>query len=408
MNKRHVVIVGGGFAGVEITRRLLKHDAPVTITLISKNDTFEYYPGLYKLVTGAIPMEVSIPLRTLFPKKVTIVQGVYKTLDQKSKQVVLEDGHTITYDYVVLAMGSETNYFNIPGLPERSFSFKSVSEALRLKQHLCKLFTNAKEVSKEDMVARLHTVIVGGGPSGVELAGNLKAYLAEAAKEYSVDPSYITIDLIEAAPRILPALSEKVSGIAEKRLRQMGVNIFVNRALQSEDIEQITLKDMQMKTGTVIWTAGTRVNPAFGTTPGATLDEKKRVAISPLLTLSTTHEIFIAGDGAGTTYSGLAQTAMHDGKYIAYAIDALSRGRIVKAYRPKKPSFVIPIGTGWAMYIHNNTILTGVIPWILRSIIDFKYFTSTMSLGYACKVLEKGKRYRKSHTSCGLEEAQTR
>ncbi len=402
-----VVVVGSGFAGIEVVKTLKRLGVPVSITLVSQKSNFEYYPGLYKLVTGALPIEVSVPVRTIFPDpSIEFIEATYERVDQDRQVITISDKagelREIVYDYLILALGSETNFFNIKGLPELSYSFKSVKAALSLKQHFCELFAKAKELPKDELVSTLHVLIVGGGPSGVELAGDLRSYLTNVAREFGVDPSLVTIDLIEATNRVLPTLPLKVSTIAEARLRKMGVNIFVNRALAAQEVEEVILKDMSMNSHTVIWTAGTRINGAYLNIPGVTFDERKRIIVTPYLTLPNDNNIFIAGDGAATTYGGLAQTAIDHGAYIARHIQARLKGKKLHSYEAFRPSFVIPIGTGWALFNYKNFVMTGVLPWILRSIVDFRYFASIVPLRHVFAVFHKGKKYRKIHGGCAL------
>lgn len=403
-----VVVVGAGFAGIEVVKTLQSLHTPVSVTVVSKKPTFEYYPALYKLVTGALPMEVSVPVRAILPHTtVTFVEATYEKVDQDRQIITVLDNtgvHTeIVYDYLILALGSETNFFNIKGLPELSHSFKSVAAALKLKRHFCELFSKAKDLTKDELVSILHVLIVGAGPSGVELAGDLRSYLTKIATASGVDPSLVTIDLIEANNRVLPTLSPKVSVLAEARLRKMGINIFVNRALASQEVEEVILKDMSMSSHTVIWTAGTRINSAFMTIPSATFDERKRIIVSPYLTLPNDNNIFIAGDGAATPHSGLAQTAIEHGKYIAHHIDATLRNKKISTYQPAKPSFVIPIGTGWALFVHKNFVMKGWIPWLLRTAVDFRYFTHIMPLHRVFAVFQKGRKYRHTHGGCSVD-----
>ncbi len=398
-----IVVIGGGFAGIQTVKALLKYHPKAAITLVSKSLIFEYYPALYKLVTGALPIEVSVPIKTIFPKDVELLEATYTGIDQARQVVLLEGGKELPYDYAVIALGSETNYFGIPGLPERSYSFKSVSEALRLKQHFCKLFGSAATLPKDEQVAKLRTIIVGAGPSGVELAGDLRHYLTRLALDAKIDPNLIAIDLIDGGSRVLPVMSERISNIAESRLRKMGINIYVNRALQAEEIDKIILKDMEVKTGTVIWTAGTRINGGFNTIPNVALTERKRVQVTDYLTLPNDNRVFVAGDGAGTQYSGLAQTAIYDGNYIGKHIANLIKGKKIAAYKPTQPSFVIPIGTGWALFSSGNFVMTGLIPWFMRSAIDFKYFVSIVPLSYVFKVFQLGKKYRKVKGGCSID-----
>ncbi|HWC57779.1 MAG TPA: FAD-dependent oxidoreductase [Candidatus Paceibacterota bacterium] len=402
-----VVVVGGGFAGIEVIKTLRRLKIPVAITLVTRQAVFEYYPALYKLVTGALPIEVSVPVRTIFADStIAIVQGIFTGVakEQKTLSVTVEGKEQhYPYDYLVLALGSETNFFNIKGLPELSYSFKSVAAALRLKEHFCTLFSKAATLSKEELVSMLHIIIVGAGPSGVELAGDLRSYLRRVAKEFKVDPSLITIDLIEAGNRVLPTLPEKVSVKAEARLRKMGVNIFINRALAAQEVEEVILKDMQVSSHTVIWTAGTRINSAYLSLPDVTLDARKRVVVSPSLTLPDSTDIFIAGDGAATLYSGLAQTAIEHGRYIGKVIAATVRNKKFPPYAPKQPSFVIPIGVNWALFVHKKFVVSGFLPWLLRSVVDFRYFLHIVPLSHVFAVFRKGMKYRKVAGGCPID-----
>ncbi len=406
-----IVVVGSGFAGIEVVKNLITLGAEVDLTIVTKQPIFQYYPGLYKLVTGALPIEVSVPVRTIFPSnKIAIVEATYNTVDQARQIISVThaggDTSEIAYDYLVIALGSETNFFNIKGLPDLSYSFKSVAAALKLKAHFCELFAKAKDLTKDQLVSMLHVLIVGGGPSGVELAGDLRSYLTRVAMEFSVDPSLVTIDLIEANNRVLSALSPKVSMKAEARLRKMGVNIFVNRALEAQEIEEVILKDMSMSSHTVIWTAGTRINSSYMEIPGVTFDERKRIVVTNTLSLPSDNNIFIAGDGAATPYSGLAQTAIDHGQFIARHIHRSIHNKRPTAYIPKRPAFVIPIGVNWALFSYKNFVMTGWIPWILRSMIDFKYFTHIVPLKHVFAVFKKGKKYRKIKGGCAVDNGQ--
>jgi len=373
----NIVVVGAGFAGIATVKALLKSHVHAKITVVTDKDYFTYYPSLYGLVTDAKQSEVAFPLTDIFPEgRVHILRATFSGIDQ-CRQVVtaLHKGveTVLPYDYAVIALGSEANYFNIPGLKERSFSFKSVEAALTLKAHFESVLASAKTLEKNEAVARLHTLVVGGGPSGVELAATLKRYLTTRAKAHGIDSSLVTIDLIEASPRLLPTMSEKVSAVTEARIRQLGINVFTNRALQSEDIDEVVLNDMEVKTGTVIWTAGTAINNEYPTISGIALSEKKRVVVTEYLTLPNDNHVFIAGDGAATQYSGLAQTAIHNGKYIGRTIANMMTCKALVSYKAKTPTFVVPVGKNWALFSHKSMLWYGVLPSIVRRLIDWHY-----------------------------------
>lgn len=378
----NIVVVGGGFAGIAAVKKLQKMGLNATITLISKNERFEYYPGLHHLVTGAKVSDVSIPLRDVFTSDIVILHKTYTGLDQTARMVLLSDGSTVPYDYVIIALGSEANYFNIPGIAEYSQSFKSVNEAVALKEQYVSIFPRivamlaaGTQAAKNEAVALLHTVIVGAGPSGVELAASLKPFLQNLAVQHHVDPSLVTVTIVEAAPRVLPTLPAEVSVVVEKRLRVLGIDVLCNHALQSYDGKTVVLGESTIMTSTVIWTAGTRISTAYSGDMFAFTD-RKRVVVSPTLNLPNDSRVFVAGDGAGTAFSGLAQTAIYDGAYVASVIAATIQGKTIPQYKPTKPSFVIPLGNTWAIMNIGSWLLTGYLPSLLRTAIDQHYFWS--------------------------------
>lgn len=391
--QKRVVIIGGGFGGIETAKRLSK-DRSVAVTLITKNPYFEYYPALYKLVTGALAIEVCVPYDVIFDKKsgVTVIQGEYVSYDGAQKQVSLVDGRTFSYDYLVLAMGSQTNYFNIPGIETYAFSFKSAQEALALKQHFVELLQQSKDVSKDELVERFHVTIVGGGPSGVELAGDITTYLRKMTRRYHIDPSFVTVDLIESNTRVLASMPEAVSQKAEARLRSLKVNLYTNRQLQAQDLDGITASGMTLESGTVIWTAGTKIHDSFKPLP---VDEKRRVVVEKNFSLPKEDHVFVIGDGASAPGSGLAQGAIAHGAYVAGAIQDMIAGKSVAPYAPKTIGYIVPIGHSWAVLTYKAITVSGFIPWILRSFVDFKYFVTIVPLAYVFDVFRQGKKYRR-------------
>jgi len=215
-----VVIVGGGFAGIAAARVLAKKGLHADITLISKQPRFQYYPNLYRLVVGATVNQVSIPLAKTLPENVTLLIDTYTGIDQAAHTIVLASGTVLPYDFLVLALGSEPNYFGIDGMEAHSKSFLSVDKALALKQYFSETLQAAKMLPAEEAKIKLHTVIVGAGPSGVELAGVLRRYLVCQAKKAGVDPKHITIDLLDSLSRVLPAVPEHASALSRNNCRK--------------------------------------------------------------------------------------------------------------------------------------------------------------------------------------------
>ncbi len=391
-----VLIIGGGFAGTRAAIDLAKKGLPNThITLVSNKSYFEYYPALYRVVTGASPIEVCVPLEDIVPYGVDIVVDTVTSIDLTKKVVTSEKYGEMPYTTLVLALGSETTYFNLPGLDSMSLGFKSTKEALRLKNHIYNLFKTHMHPNQNELTSHFHVVVVGGGPSGVEVAGDLTAFMRKLAKETGVDPSLVTIDLIESNPRLVPALPPEVSERILRRLRILGVNIFLNRRLVKEEVESVYMKDMSLQTKTVIWTAGTQINQLVASTEGLQFSEKKRVVVDEYMRALGHSDVYVAGDLAATPYSGLAQTAIYDGSYLADTVASEILGKKVRAYAPKKVGYVIPVGDDWAALVIGKFRLYGRFAYLVRHAIDFRFFSGILTVRKLFSLFFEGWRYRK-------------
>lgn len=398
-----VVILGGGFGGVSTALNLAKLNLPgLEIKLISDKPHFEYHAALYRVVTGRSPLEVCVPLTEIFApyrdnknkqkEKIEIITDRINKIDLTGKILNGVSGSRYSFDYLVIALGSETSYFGISGLPEFSFGFKSIGEALRLKAHLHELFQNCASgvATGDDKVCGAHLVVVGGGASGVELAGELAIYGRQLAQKHGLEPALVTVDLIEAAPRLLPALPAKVSEKVKARLHGLGVNVFLNRVLKREEVNSIELGDMTIKSKTIIWTAGVKTHSLLAGVPGLRFDKKGRVlvdgALRPMLALDGSDSIpnvFVVGDCAATKYSGMASTAARDGAHVARAFEALALNQAVRVYRPEPPFSSIPVGPDWAATQFGPFTLYGYLGWLGRRWADWKYFRSILSFKQA-------------------------
>ena len=393
LQETKIVIVGGGFGGVRTALDLSRENLPgAKIILLSNKPHFEYHAGLYRVVTGKSPLEVCIPLNEIFENKnVEVVEDKIVKVDLTRKVLFGESGSKYKFNFLVAALGSETAYFDIPGLKEYSFGFKSITEALRLKNHLHEVFASCEKAPKEEKVCLVHVVVVGAGSSGTELAGELALYTKEMAKNHNIDPSLVTVDLIEVAPRILPSLPEKVSKKVDKHLRSLGVNIFVNRAILKEEIKQVYLHDIEMKVKTVIWTAGVKPNNLYREVKGLEFDSKGRVLVDEYLQAKGQQGVFVIGDAASTLYSGTAQTAISDGKIVGENIYRLIKGKHLVKNTPKKPVTAIPVGTGWAAVVIGPVELYGSLGWSLRRLAGFRFFLTILPFKKALLAFQDGK-----------------
>lgn len=364
MTKEKILIVGGGFGGVKTALELAESDK-FDITVLSDRDQFRYYPTLYHTTTGGSKANSSIPLSRLFLKKpITFLQGQAVSMDKRAKTVTLADGQVLNYDTAVLSLGVVTNYFGIDGLAEFSYGIKSQEEAQRLKAHLHQQLT-------DDHQPDLNYVIIGAGPTGIELSGALPHYLKRIMKNHGIKHKAIHIDLIEAAPRLLPRMPKDTSRMVQRQLKRLGIKLFVGQAVQGETADELTVNGKPIRSHTVIWTAGVTNHPFFKDN-GFTITSRGKVSVDAYL--QTDDSIFIIGDNANTPFSGMAQTAIHDGAFVAENLIRRANGKQMKSYKVKKPITVIPAGDRWAAVLWGKMRLYGWLGWVLREAGDLVGF----------------------------------
>lgn len=364
MAKTEVLIVGGGFGGVKAALELAG-DPQLAVTLLSDSQDLRYYPTLYHTATGGQRANSSIPLTSLFESKsVTLVQGTAKTLDRKAKAVVMADGQRLGYDSLILALGVVTNFFGIPGLDEYAYSIKTQSEVQRFKAHLHRQLTDEHQPDP-------HYVIVGAGPTGIELAGALPGYLKHIMKSHGVNHRAVHIDLIEALPRLLPRLPKDVSRRVRRRLQRLGIRLYLGSAVQGETADELTVNGKPIRSHTVIWTAGVTNHPFFKEN-NFVLTGRGKVAVD--VYLQAEPDIYVIGDNANTPYSGLAQTAIRDGEFVARNLRRQASGKGLRSYKAKAPITVIPAGPHWAVVIWGRVVFDGWFGWLLREAADLVGF----------------------------------
>ncbi|HET7673487.1 MAG TPA: FAD-dependent oxidoreductase [Candidatus Saccharimonadales bacterium] len=362
-NQKHkAVIAGGGFAGIKTALELSK-DSRFEITLISDNENFRYYPSLYHTATGGSKDVSSIPLSEIFADKpqVKVVNGKLKSLDREKTAVKTDKGEQYEYDVLVLALGMVTNFFGIPGLQDFAYGIKSLDEAERLKKHLHKHITTSKHPD-------LNYVVVGGGPTGVELAGVLGDYVRLVCDKHGVNKRSVHVDLVEAADRLLPRSPKAVSKKVERQLKHKGVKVYLKSAVKSQNQDELLVNDKPIRSHTVIWTAGMANSPFF-TEQNFQLAKNHKVRVDQFLQAEP--GIYVVGDNADTPYSGMAQTALYDGVYIANNLIKLANNEPPLPYTAKEPIYVMPAGPHWAAVIWGKLRFYGLLGWGLRRAADF-------------------------------------
>ncbi len=374
-----ITIVGGGFGGVKAALELAEDDRN-TITLISDKTEFQYYPALYGAATGHNHLESWVPLEKIFSGKsnVMLVQDTIVTIDAEAKELGAASGQNYSYETCILALGAVTTYFGIEGLDTYAYGIKSSEEIEKLKAHLYEEITgNSSEESKR-------YVVIGAGSTGVELSSALGSYIKKIYDHYGMNSQGVCIDLLEAAPRILPKMTEKASRLATKRLKKLGVNVQTGQAVEQATADSIIVGGKPLTTHTVIWTSGVTNHSFFKENKLFTLAKNGRVQVDEYLRAS--QDVYVIGDNADTPFTGLAQTALHDAIFVAGNLKRHAHGKPMKKYKAVKPPVVVPIGENWAIFEWHGFCMGGWIASILRRAADFIGYSDMLPLGQALGV----------------------
>lgn len=360
MKKEKVLIVGGGFGGIKAALEL-DEDPRFSVTLLTNQPVFHYYPTLYRAATGGKKSTSFIPLESVFENKDTnIAIGTAQSLDRKAQTVTTDKGDVYQYDTLILAMGVITNYFGIPGLSDFSYGIKSVQEVTQFKQQLHQQLIDEK---KPDM----NYVVVGGGPTGIELAGALPSYIQQIMKTHGLQDRKVHVDLVEASPRLLPRGSKLVSTLVKRRLQKLGVRVHLGKVVQGQDANHLTVSGKPIQSHTVVWTAGITNNPFFSQNNFVLMGRGK---VATDVYLQAEPNIYVIGDNANTPYSGMAQTAVLDGEFVAHNLQRKASGKNMKSYVAIEPWSVIPVGKRWAVATRGKFKTYGITGYFLREAAD--------------------------------------
>lgn len=372
-----VLIVGGGFGGVKAALGLANHPA-FHVTLLSDDDSLRYYPTLYRAATGGSRANSSIPYTVIFRgTNVHLIKGTAVTLDRTKRLIMTAGGQAFDYDYLILALGVVTNYFNIPGLADYSYSIKSQAEAARFKRHLHSQITEAGQPD-------LNYIVVGGGPTGIELAGALPDYIKQILKNHNLPAKTrrVHISLVEAMPRLLPNLPKSTGRQVSRQLKKLGVRLYLKARVEGESAGSLTINGHPLASHSVVWTAGVTNHPFFQQNNFVIMNHGK-VGVNAYL--QTEPNIFVIGDNANTPFSGMAQTALHDGAFVAHNLIRASQGLMYKSYQTRKPVSIIPAGPHWASVDFGRIRLNGRLGFLLREAADLRGFKELEPWGQATK-----------------------
>ena len=376
MKQTKVIIVGGGFGGIKAALELEKHD-DIAVTLISDKDHFIYYPSLYAVATGGSSRQSFVPLASIFKgTKVTVVIDTIETYDPERKLICSAD-REYSYDKAIFALGVVTSYFGIKGLDKYSFGIKSAEEVDRFRRHIHNEMVADHKIDKQ-------YVIVGAGPTGVELSAALASHITHIAEAHNIRHKNIRIKLVEAAPRVLPRMSEAASDRVKTRLESLGVEVMTNEKVEWQDDDEVFVSGRSMPTHTVVWTSGVSNNPFFEAHNHIfTLAPNKKVTVNEHMMVND--NTYVIGDNALTQYSGLAQTALHDALYVAKDIVRAKHHKPRPLYRVVKPPVVIPVGKRWAILEWNWILIIDYIGHMIRRAADFIGYNDMLPIGLAFK-----------------------
>lgn len=384
-----VVIVGGGFGGLYATR-MLKH-ADVNVTLIDRRNFHLFSPLLYQVATGALsPGEIASPLRYVLnrQKNTRVLLGEVVDLDVDRRELLLADGSRIPYDTAIFATGSTHSYFDHPEWEKRAPGLKTIEDATEVRARVLLAFERAeKEAELESRRERLTFVVVGGGPTGVELAGAIGEISRDTLKRdfRSINPADANIFLIEGADRLLPTYPPKLSRAAETSLRRLGVHTRTGAKVTQIDEHGVTFrangKDAEIPARTVLWAAGVQASSlgkVLANRTGAVLEHAGRVPVEPDLSIAGHPEILVIGDLAaflqdGKQLPGVAPTAIQQGKYAAKLIRNRLRNEKTKPFRYLDKGSLATIGRNSAVAQIGPLQFSGILAWLAWLFVHLLY-----------------------------------
>jgi NADH dehydrogenase len=367
-----VVVIGAGFGGLEASRALAR--APVSLTILDRQNHHLFQPLLYQVATAALsPGDIAWPVRTIFRRQAnaTVLMAEVTAVDTRAR-LVHADGKAIPYDVLVLATGATHSYFGKDEWAAVAPGLKTIEDATAIRRRLLVAFERAELASDEAERRRLLTfVVVGGGPTGVELAGAMAELSRHALqREFRhVDPRKARILLVEAGPRLLATFPEDLSNYATRSLRRMGVEVRTDARVTHCDAGGVSLGNERIEASTTVWAAGVVASPA-GSWIGAGRDRAGRVVAGPDLSVPGHPEIFVVGDlvtakdGKGKPIPGNAPAAKQMGRYVGKVIAARAAGR------PAPPPFayrhqgdLATIGRRSAVVALDGFRLKGLLGW---------------------------------------------
>ena len=367
MNKPKVVILGGGFGGLAAARALHK---AADVTVVDRHNYQTFLPLLYQVSTAGLAADhVAYPIRGALRKTpVKFRMGSPISIDHKNKEVKLDSSELLKFDHLIVALGSVTADFGIPGVSEFTLGMKSVAEALNIRAEIMRRFEDLCRFEDE---TKLSITVIGGGPTGVEMAGAIAELIRGPLKsDQAQAASHISISLIEAGPRLLPPFAPSLSARTKKDLEKLGVKVLLNAAVQEVEHRKIKLKDgSTIASEITIWAAGVKGNNAIAQLNLPTAGT--RVAVEPTMQVKNYPYIWALGDIAasvdknGNQLPMVAPVAIQQGKFIAKQIARVSKSQKLASFKYLDKGSMATIGRNKAVVQVKGIKISGAIAWLI-------------------------------------------
>jgi NADH dehydrogenase len=372
----HVVIIGAGFGGLSAAKALAKSGVP--ITLIDRHNYHLFQPLLYQVATAALsPADIASPIRSIVrgDRNINVILANVSGIDPERREVIAE-GQRVGFDVLIVATGAQHAYFGHDEWAPFAPGLKTIDDATYLRRRILLAFEKAEtEADPQERRRLLNFVIVGGGPTGVEMAGAVAelAKRALASDFRAIDPRHACIILIEAAPRLLTPFDPSLSEAAKRSLEQLGVEVRLGIGVNATDCTGVSVGNERLEARTIVWAAGVMASPV-GRWLGAKTDGAGRVVVGEDLSVPNHPDIFVIGDAAhmpgrdGRPLPGVAPVAKQQGAYVAALINARAQGRNLPPFRYRDFGALATIGRKRAVAQIGKLRLKGFPAWLLWSV----------------------------------------
>lgn len=385
MNKKHVVIVGGGFAGLNAAKRLAGRP-DIDVTLIDRRNHHLFQPLLYQVaMAGLSPADIAAPIRSILSRydNIRVIKSEVTQVDAENNKVLTSE-EDLHYDYLLLACGAMHSYFGHEEWEEHAPGLKTIEQATEIRRRVLSAFETAEVTESADERRKLLTfVVVGGGPTGVELAGAIgEMSRFTLAKDFrNIDAKLSRIILVEAGPRILPMFAESLTARATRDLESLGVQVWTNSSVTNIDQNGVVISGETILAATVLWAAGVKAS-SLGTKSGFQCDRAGRIQVGTDLAIAGHANVFIAGDQCAfidpqtqRQLPGVAPAAAQQGRFIADTIRNELDGKPRGEFRYNDKGQMATIGRSRAITEVGKFKLTGIFAWVVWLVVHIYFLT---------------------------------